>query len=93
MSRIEYMQKAMDNPGIAIEVELDHFEYMLGVLPPVYAANAVYGLGEVSDHDGSGEPLHIWFVNRGDRYFCAYGTQAQGEKILSDPALNEERRG
>ena len=59
------------------EISEQAHDYMLGVLPPIYARGC-WAMGEPVTHVADG-PTFYWCAARGDRFFACYGTRRDAE--------------
>lgn len=83
MATIWYFTKARETRQ-RVNITREDFDYLLGVLPPVYAQGCL-GLGEIVDHTPEGEPIRLWFDDQGGKFSCFHGTRAQAEKEYGKP--------
>lgn len=66
-----------DPQGALVEITEDQHDYMLNVLPPIYARGC-FAMGEPVAHTPEGVTFH-WAGRRGQRFFLCYGTKTQAE--------------
>jgi len=74
-------KKDSDSPGVLVEITEEQHDYMLGVVPPIYARGC-FGMGEPVAHTAEGVTFH-WAGQRGGKFFACYGTKAQAELAFS----------
>jgi len=67
--------------GELVEIDEEQYEYMLNVLPPVYARGC-FAMGEPVAHTPDGVTFH-WAGKRGDKFFVCYGTKPQAEAAFA----------
>lgn len=81
--------KRASERGLWTEVSQEHYESMLGAVPPqMYVANGFY-VGE-NDHDGpDGHPCAALFVKHGVRYFGRIVRVSQSDAASAKAALWE----
>ena len=74
-----YFEFAKLNPRVPVEITVDDYAYMLGVLPPIHGKYC-FAMGELYTHNPAGEPVYYWACKRDRRYFCLLGTQQEAEQ-------------
>lgn len=67
--------------GQLVEIDEEQYQYMLDVLPPVYARGC-FAMGEPVEHTAQGVTFH-WAGKRGEKFFACYGTKAQAESAFA----------
>jgi len=67
--------------GQLVEITQQQYDYMLNVMPPLYARGC-FAMGEPVDHTREGVTYH-WAAKRSDKFFICYGTKAQAEPAFS----------
>ena len=70
-----------ESQGVLVEITEEQHDYMLNVLPPIYARGC-FAMGEPVAHSADGVTFH-WAGKRGNKFFVCYGTKAQAELAFS----------
>lgn len=70
-----------ESEGVLVEITEEQYQYMLNVLPPIYARGC-FAMGEPVAHSTDGVTFH-WAGKRGNKYFACYGTRPQAELAFS----------
>ncbi|MCC7075376.1 MAG: DUF1419 domain-containing protein [Deltaproteobacteria bacterium] len=70
-----------ESQGVLVEITEEQHDYMLNVLPPIYARGC-FAMGEPVAHSADGVTFH-WAGKRGEQFFVCYGTRAQAELAFS----------
>lgn len=69
-----------EKQGVLFEITQEQHDYMLNVMPPIYARGC-FAMGEPVAHTKDGVTFH-WAGKHGDKYFVCYGTKAEAERAF-----------
>lgn len=83
---LSYFELAKLNRRVAIEINSEDYQYMLGVMPPLYHRKNCFAMGEVYTHTRAGEAIYYWASKNNRRYFCLLGTLEEAEQEF-EPTL------
>lgn len=72
---------AREHPGKLVEITTEQYDYMLNVLPPIYARGC-FAMGEPVAHTEEGVTFH-WAGRREGKCFACYGTRRDAERAFS----------
>lgn len=64
-----------------VEITREQHDYMLNVLPPIYARGC-FAMGEPVAHESDGVTYH-WAGERAGKYYVCYGTRAEAERAFA----------
>lgn len=85
---LTYFEFAKLNRRLPVEITAEDYEYMLGVMPPIYGKNC-FAMGEIYTHSAAGEPIYYWACKRDRRCFCLLGTQAEAEQEFARTLISK----
>lgn len=83
---LTYFEFARLNRGTRIEITAPDYDYMLGVLPPVYGRGC-FAMGELFTSTSTGVAIYYWAAEQQERFFCLLGTQEEAEREFAPTLL------
>lgn len=84
---LTYFEFARLNRGTPIEITATDYDYMLGVLPPVYGRGC-FAMGELFTHTNTGVAIYYWAAEQQEKFFCLLGTQEEAEREFAPTLLS-----